>query len=102
MDFATNKEKKDMKLTENKFQILSALLTLGAAALVKAAVDHRYEAITGKPAPKNPESHEASLGNVIAYTAITAAIGITVKTLVRKYFTKQWKKVNGEVPKHLK
>ncbi|MBB6328252.1 hypothetical protein FHS59_003895 [Algoriphagus iocasae] len=90
-----------MKLSKNKFQILSALLSLGVAALAKAAVDNRYEAITGKPAPKNPETAEASIGNVILYTAISAAIGITAKLVVRKYFTKQWKKVDGEVPKHL-
>ncbi|WP_169817492.1 DUF4235 domain-containing protein [Algoriphagus vanfongensis] len=91
-----------MKLTETKFQITSALFALGAAALVKAAVDNRYEAFTGKPAPKNPESEEDSLGAVIAYTAITAVVGLSVKILVRKYFTKQWKKADGDVPKHLK
>jgi hypothetical protein len=91
-----------MNLSKTKFQILSALLSLGVAALAKAAVDNRYEAITGKEAPKNPESAEATLGNVILYTAFTAAVGVTAKIIVRKYFTKQWKKVDGNVPKHLK
>lgn len=90
-----------MNLSKNKFTILSAVLSLGVAALAKAAVDNRYEAITGKPAPKNPETHEASFGNVVLYTAITAAVGITAKLIVRKYFTKQWKELDGEVPKHL-
>ncbi len=91
-----------MKLSKTKFQILSALLSLGVAALAKAAVDNRYEAISGKPAPKNPETDEATLVNVILYTAITAAVGVTAKLIVRKYFTKQWKELDGEVPKHLK
>lgn len=91
-----------MDLSKNKFTILSALLSLGVAALAKAAVDNRYEAFTGDPAPKNPETNQASFGEVVLYTAITAAVGITAKLLVRKFFTKQWKKMDGEVPKHLK
>ncbi|SFT49016.1 Protein of unknown function [Algoriphagus locisalis] len=91
-----------MNLSKNKFTILSALLSLGVAALAKAAVDNRYEAYTGESAPKNPESDEASIGKVILYTTLTAAIGITVKLVVRKYFTKQWKELDGDVPKHLK
>lgn len=90
-----------MNLSENKFEILSVVLSLGVATLAKSAIDNRYEAITGKEAPKNPESEDASLGNVILYTALTAAIGVTAKILVRKYFTKQWKKMDGKVPNHL-
>jgi len=90
-----------MNLSKNKFEILSVVLSLGVATLAKAAVDNRYEAITGKEAPKNPDSEDASLGNVILYTALTAAIGVTAKILVRKYFTKQWKKMDGNVPNHL-
>ncbi|EAZ82832.1 DUF4235 domain-containing protein [Algoriphagus machipongonensis] len=91
-----------MNLSKNKFTLLSTLLTVGVAALAKTAVDNRYEKITGKSAPKNPETDDASLGDVILYTAITAAVGMTVKLLVRKFFTKKWKKLDGEVPKHLK
>lgn len=91
-----------MNLSKNKFTILSAVLSLGVAALAKAAVDNRYEAVTGDPAPKNPETDEATFGEVVLYTAITAAVGITAKLLVRKFFTNQWKKMDGEVPKHLK
>ncbi|MEB2778441.1 DUF4235 domain-containing protein [Algoriphagus sp. D3-2-R+10] len=91
-----------MNLSKNKFTILSAVLSLGVAALAKAAVDNRYKAITGEPAPKNPESDEASFGKVVLYTAITAVIGITIKIFVRKLFTKQWKKMDGQVPRHLK
>ena len=91
-----------MNLSKNKYQILSAVLSIGVAALAKAAVDNRYKAITGKPAPKNPESDHASLGKVVLYTAITAAVGVTAKILVRKFFTKEWKKLDGKVPRHLK
>lgn len=90
-----------MKLSENKFTILSAVLSLGVAALAKAAIDNRYEAVTGDPAPKNPETDQASFGKVVLYTAITAAVGISAKLLVRKFFTKKWKEMDGEVPKHL-
>ncbi len=91
-----------MNLSKNKFKILSAVLSLGVAALAKAAIDNRYTAITGDPAPKNPESDEASFAKVVFYTAATAAIGITAQLLVRKFFTKQWKKLDGKVPRHLK
>lgn len=90
-----------MNLSKNKFTILSAALSLGVAAIAKAAFDNRYEAFTGEPAPKNPESDEASLGKIVFYTAITAAIGVTAKLIVRKFFTKKWKKMDGKVPKHL-
>ena len=73
-----------MNLSKTKFHILSALLLVGIATLAKAAVDNRYEAITGKSAQKNPVSEEATLGIVILYTAFTAAIGITAKLIVRK------------------
>ena len=98
----TSLEKNGMNLTKNKFTILSAVLSVGVAALAKAAVDNRYKAITGEPAPKNPESDEATFGRVVLYTAITAAVGISAKMLVRKYFTKQWKKMDGDLPKHLR
>tara|TARA_R110002020_G_scaffold28672_2_gene91110 strand:+ start:687 stop:962 length:276 start_codon:yes stop_codon:yes gene_type:complete len=90
-----------MNLSKNKFSIISALLSVGVAALAKAAVDNRYEAYTGEPAPQNPETDGASIGKVILYTTLTAAIGITAKLIVRKYFTKQWKEMDGEVPRHL-
>lgn len=90
-----------MELSKNKFTILSAVLSLGVAALAKAAIDNRYEAVTGDPAPKNPETDEASFGKVVLYSAITAAISISVKLLVRKFFTKQWKNMDGDVPGHL-
>lgn len=90
-----------MKLSKNKFKILSAALSLGVAALAKAAVDNRYKAITGEPAPKNPETDKASFGKVVLYTALTASIAITAQLFVRKLFTKQWKKMDGKVPRHL-
>ncbi|UZD23559.1 DUF4235 domain-containing protein [Algoriphagus halophytocola] len=91
-----------MNLSENKFTILSAALSIGVAALAKAAIANRYQAITGEPAPKNPESKEASFGKVVLYTAITAAVGVSAKILVRKFFTKEWKKMDGDLPRHLK
>lgn len=91
-----------MDLSKNKFTVLSALLSVGVAALAKAAIDNRYEAVTGSPAPKNPETDEASMGEVVLYTAITAAVGVSIKLLVRKFFTKKWKDLDGDVPKHLK
>lgn len=91
-----------MDLSKNKFTVLSALLSVGVAALAKAAIDNRYEALTGSPAPKNPETDEASMGEVVLYTAITAAVGVSIKLLVRKFFTKKWKDLDGDVPKHLK
>ncbi len=90
-----------MKLTKNKFQIVSAILSLGVAALAKAAVDNRYEAATGDPAPKNPETDEASFAKIVLYAAITAAVGISAKLLMRKFITKQWKKMDGELPEHI-
>ncbi|MBN7816979.1 DUF4235 domain-containing protein [Algoriphagus pacificus] len=91
-----------MKLSKNKFNILSAVLSIGMAALAKSAVDNRYTALTGDPAPKNPESDKASFAEVVVYAAVTAAVGVSAKLLVRKLFTKQWKKMDGEVPRHLK
>tara|TARA_R110002124_G_scaffold229301_1_gene394518 strand:+ start:559 stop:690 length:132 start_codon:yes stop_codon:yes gene_type:complete len=41
-----------MDLSKNKFQILSAILFLGVAALAKAPVDKRYQPITRALAPK--------------------------------------------------
>lgn len=91
-----------MDLSKNKFTVLSALLSVGVATLAKAAIDNRYEAFTGSPAPKNPETDEASMGEVVLYTAITAAVGVSIKLLMRKFFTKKWKDLDGDVPKHLK
>ncbi|PZX59751.1 uncharacterized protein DUF4235 [Algoriphagus ratkowskyi] len=90
-----------MNLSKTKFQIISAVLSLSVAALAKAAVDNRYEAVTGDPAPINPESDDATFAKVLLYTSITAAVGISVKLLVRKFLTKQWKKMDGELPEHI-
>lgn len=90
-----------MKLSENKFNVLSGVLSLGIATLAKGFVDNRYESLTGENAPKNPESDEASFAKVVMYAALTAAIGISVKILVRKLLANQWKKMDGELPDHL-
>lgn len=90
-----------MKLSKNNFEIVSTALSLGIATLAKTAVDNRYEAATGKFAPKNPDSDEASFAKVVMYAALTAAVGISVKILVRKLLTNQWKKMDGELPDHI-
>jgi hypothetical protein len=90
-----------MKLSKNNFDLLSTALPLGIAALAKIALDNRYEAATGKAAPRNLDSDEASVAKVIMYTALTAAVGISVKILVRKFLTNQWKKMDGELPDHI-
>jgi hypothetical protein len=90
-----------MKLSKNNFELVSTALSLGIAALAKIAVDNRYEAATGKSAPKNLDSDEASIAKVIMYAALTATVGISVKFLVRKLLTNQWKKMDGELPDHI-
>ncbi|MHA7129836.1 DUF4235 domain-containing protein [Algoriphagus namhaensis] len=90
-----------MKLSKNKYQLLSTVLPLAVAALAKSTLDKRYEASTGKPAPKNPETDEATFGQVLLYATITAAVGVSVKLLMRKFLANQWKRMDGELPKHL-
>lgn len=90
-----------MNLSQNKYNIITGVLSLGVAALAKAFVDNRYEAATGKNAPKNPDSDEDSFAKVVMYAAVTAAVGISVKLLMRKIMTKQWKKMGGKLPDHL-
>ena len=77
------------------------MLSLGVAKLARSLVDNSYEAATGENAPKNPDSDEASFAKVVIYAALTAAVGIAVKILVRKLFTNQWKRMDGELPDHI-
>lgn len=85
-------------LSREKYEMLATLLTMSAAALAKKTIDKGFEAATGKRAPKNPEADDVSLGEVVLYTAATAAVGVAAKIVVRKLLTQQWKKHDGELP----
>jgi len=87
--------------TKENYELVSSLLTIGAAALAKKAVDMSFEAGTGRRPPKNPEADDVSLTDVIIYTAATAAVGVATKILIRKLLISQWKKHDGELPEGL-
>jgi len=89
------------KLTKGNYELVSSLLTIGMAALAKKAVDMSFKVSKGKKPPKNPDANNVTLGEVILYTAATAAVGVATKILIRKLLVSQWKKHEGELPEGL-
>jgi hypothetical protein len=89
-------------MTKNHFSLLSSVVPIAAAAITKIGIDKSYEAITGNHPPKNPEADNVSLGNMILYTALTAAAAVTVNIIMRQVLTNQWRKRDGELPEQLK
>ena len=89
-------------LSENKFEIITAVIALGAATAAKKFVDKQYERSTGDEPPKNPEDKNYNLLDVLLYTSATAVLGAVVSVIAREIVTNRWKKVDGELPKELR
>ena len=88
-------------LSKNKFRIINAVVALGAATLAKKLVDSQFERATGDEPPRNPESNNYNLWDVLLYTSATAVVGAVVSVISREIVTNQWSKADGELPEEL-
>lgn len=85
-------------LTENSFAIITGLAAAASSVLIRKALDKAVEKKTGKRPPLNPDHEDYNVKDVLIYSAATAVVGATAKVLVRHLTTKEWKKLDGDMP----
>lgn len=91
-----------MNLNKNTFNIITALVALGAATAVNRFIDSRYARNTGELPPLNPEDENYNLAEVLIYTSATTLVASAVSVLVKDLVNRQWKNRGNELPDEIR
>jgi hypothetical protein len=82
--------------------VFSLVSALGAAAFARKAIDTTWKAATGKHPPENPADPDVSIGEAVAWAALTGALVALARMFAQRRAAGYYAKSTGHLPPGIK
>jgi hypothetical protein len=87
--------------TSKVFSVFSLVAALGAAAVVKKALNTSWRAATGKNPPANPADPDVSVGEAVMWAALSGTLVAVARMLATRRAANYYAKSTGHLPPQL-